>query len=90
MILFIPGESGVVAVQLLSHVQLFAVSGAAAHQASLSFTISQSLLKFISTDLVMPSSHLILCLPLLLLLSIFPSFRVFSIKVRGGYSKGDV
>ena len=50
MILFIPGESGVVAVQLLSHVQLFAISGAAAHQASLSFTISQSLLKLMSID----------------------------------------
>ena len=50
----------------------------AAHQASLSFTISQSLLKFISTESVMPSNHLTLCHPLLLLPSIFPSFRVFS------------
>ena len=50
----------------------------AAHQASLSFSISQSLLKFMSTELVMPSSHLILCHPLLLLPSIFPSIRVFS------------
>ena len=49
----------------------------AAHQASLSFSISQSLLKFMSTELVMPSSHLILCHPLLLLPSIFPSIRVF-------------
>ena len=50
----------------------------AARQASLSFTISQSLLKFISINLVMPSKHLILCCPLLLLSSIFPSIRVFS------------
>ena len=50
----------------------------AAHQASLSFTISWSLLKLMSTELVMPSNHLILCHPLLLLLSIFPSIRVFS------------
>ena len=51
---------------------------AAAHQASLSFTISQSLLKLMSFELVMPSNHLILCCPLLLLPSIFPSIRVFS------------
>ena len=50
----------------------------AARQASLSFTISESLLKFTSTELVMPSNHLILCHPLLLLPSIFPSIRVFS------------
>ena len=50
----------------------------AAHQASLSFTISWSLLKFISIESVMPSNHLILCRPLLLLPSIFPSIRVFS------------
>ena len=49
-----------------------------AHQASLSFTIAQSLLKLISIDLVMLSNHLILCHPLLLLPSIFPSIRVFS------------
>ena len=65
-------------VQLLSHVQLFATPGTAAPQASLSFTISQSLLKLKSIELVMPSNHLILCCPLLLLLSIFPSIRVFS------------
>ena len=47
-------------------------------QASLSFTISQSLLKLMSIDSVMPSNHLVLCGPLLLLLSIFPSIRVFS------------
>ena len=50
----------------------------AARQASLSFTISQSLLKLISIESVMPSNHLILCRPLLLLPSIFPSIRVFS------------
>ena len=50
----------------------------AAHQASLSFTISRSLLKFMSIELVMPSNHLILCCPLLFLPSIFPSLRVFS------------
>ena len=50
----------------------------AAHQASLSFTISRSLLKFMSTESVMPSSHLLLCCPLLLPPSVFPSIRVFS------------
>ena len=50
----------------------------ATRQAPLSFTISQSLLKFMSVESVMPSNHLILCRPLLLLPSIFPSFRVFS------------
>ena len=50
----------------------------AAHQASLSITSSQSLLKLTSTELAMPSNHLILCCPLLLLPSIFPSIRVFS------------
>ena len=53
----------------------------AAHQASLSFTISQSLLKPMSIELMMPSNHLVLCHPLLLLPSIFPSIRVFSIKL---------
>ena len=65
-------------VQSLSHVQLFATSWTAARQACLSFTISQSLLKLKSIELVMPSNHLILCHPLLLLPSIFPSIRVFS------------
>ena len=50
----------------------------AARQASLSITNSQSLLKLMSIELVMPSNHLILCCPILLLLSIFPSIRVFS------------
>ena len=65
-------------VQLLSRVQLSATPWTAAYQASMSFTISQGLLKLLSIDLVMPSKHLILCHPLLLLLSIFPSIRVFS------------
>ena len=61
-----------------SHVWLFTNSWTAAHQAFLSFTISQSLLKLMSVELVMPSKQLILCGPLLLLPSIFPSIRVFS------------
>ena len=64
-------------VQSLSCVQLFATPWTAAH-ASLSITNSQSLLKLMSIELVMPSSHLILCRPLLLFPSIFPSIRVFS------------
>ena len=64
--------------QLLSHVQLFATPWTAARQASLSITSSQSLLKLMSNELVMPSNHLILCHPLLLLPSILPSIRVFS------------
>ena len=66
------------AVPLLSHVQLFATPWTAAHQASLSITSSRSLLKLMCIELVMPSSHLILCCPLLLLPSIPPSIRVFS------------
>ena len=65
-------------VQSLSHVRLFATPRTAARQASLSITISQSSLKLTSIELVMPSSHLILCCPLLLLPSIPPSIRVFS------------
>ena len=65
-------------VQSLSYVWLFATPWTAAHQASLSITNSQSLLKFMSIELVMPSNHLILCCPLLLQPSIFPSIRVFS------------
>ena len=65
-------------VQLLSLVQLFVTPWTAACQASLSITKSWSLLKLISIELVMPSNHLILCHPLLLLPSIFPSIRVFS------------
>ena len=66
-----------VVVQSLSHVQLFAMPWTAACQASLFFTISWSLLKHMSIELVMPSNHLILCRPLLLLPSIFPCIRVF-------------
>ena len=65
-------------VQLLSRVRVFATPWTAAHQASLSFTISPSFLKLMSIELVMSSNHLILCSPLLLLPSIFPSLRVFS------------
>ena len=65
-------------VHLLSRVQLFVTPWTASHQASLSFTISQSLLKIMSIESVMPSNQLILCCPLLLLSSIFPSIRVFS------------
>ena len=65
------------AVQSLSRVQLFATPWTAAHQASLSFTISQSLLKLLFFELMMSSNQLILCHPLLLP-SIFPSSRVFS------------
>ena len=65
-------------VQLLSRGQLFATPWTTACQASLSITNSQSLLKFMSVKSVMPSNHLILCHPLLLLPSIFPSIRVFS------------
>ena len=65
-------------VQSLSRVQLFATPWIAAHQASLSFTNSQSLLKLMSIELVKPYNHLILCCPLLLLPSIFPSIRVFA------------
>ena len=81
-------------VQLLSRVQLFATPWTAAHQASLSFAISWSLLKLMSIESVMPSKHLILCRPLLLLPSIFPSIRVFTIEsvfqffASGGQSIG--
>ena len=68
----------ITSVQLLSRVQLFATPRTAARQASLSITNSQSLLKLMSIESVMPSNHLILCRPLLLLPSIFPSIRVFS------------
>ena len=67
-------------VESLSRVQLFATQWTAAHQASLSITNSRSLLKLRSIESVMPSNHLILCCPLLLPPSIFPSIRVFSNK----------
>ena len=65
-------------VQSFSHVRLFATPRTAAHQASLSFTISWRLLKLMPIESTMPSNHLILCRPILLLPSIFPSIRVFS------------
>ena len=68
----------VIVAQLLSHIQLFATPWITACQASLSLTISWSLLKLVSIELVIPSNHLILCHPLLLLPSIFPNIRVFS------------
>ena len=68
----------IVVVQSLSHVQLFVIPWTSAHQASLSFTIYQSLLKLMSIESVMPSNHLILCHPSLFLPSIFPTIRVFS------------
>ena len=70
-------ETLAVIVQSLSNVQVFVTLWAAAHQASLSFTVSWSLLRFMSVESVMLSNHLILCLSLLLP-SIFPSIRVFS------------
>jgi len=68
----------IVVVQSLSRVQFFVTTWTAAHQASLAFTISQSLFRLMSIESVMPSNHLILCHPLLLLLLIFTRFRVFS------------
>ena len=78
-------------VHSLSRVQLFSTPWTAAHQAGLSFTISQSLLKFMPIESVMPCNHLILCCALLLLPSILPSIRVFSNKSAlhtGGQSIG--
>ena len=71
-------NKGLSSVQLLSCVRLFATPWTAAHQASLSITNSRSLFKLMPIKLVMPSNHLILCCPLLLLPSIFRSIRVFS------------
>ena len=68
----------VAVVQLFGCVRLFATLWTAAHHASLSFTISCSLLKLLSTESVMPSNHLVLWHPLFLQPSIFPSIRVFS------------
>ena len=74
----------VVVVQLLSCVQLFATPWTAACQVPLSFTVSPSLLKFTSMESVMPSNHFILCHPLLLLPSVFPSIRVLYNKLALG------
>ena len=70
-------EHFVVVTQSLSRVQLFETPWIAVRQISLSFTISQSLLKLMSIESVMPSNHLILCHSLLLLTSILPSIRIF-------------
>ena len=70
--------SSISSVQLLSCVRLFAIPWTEEHQISLSITNSQSLHKLMSIESVMPSNHLILCHPLLLPPSIFPSIRVFS------------
>ena len=78
-------------VQLLSCVWLFVTSGTATCQASLSFTVSLSLFKFVSIELVMPSNHLILCHPFLLLLQSFPasgSFPMSWLFTSGGQSTG--
>ena len=72
------GNMSTLSVQSLSRVRLFATPWTAARQVSLSITSSRSLLKLMSIESVMPSNHLILCRPLLLLPSIFPSIRVFS------------
>ena len=76
---------------MLSHVRLFVIPWTTAHQASLSITNSQSLLKLMSMESVMPSNHLILCHPLLLTPSIFPSIRSFptsQLFPSGGQSIG--
>ena len=76
-------------VQLISRVWLFVSPWTVAHQATLSFIISQSLLKLMSIESVMPFNHLILCRPLLLLPSIFPSIRDFIVSwlfASGGQS----
>ena len=75
------GGSFSLVIQLLCCVRRFVTPWTAARQASLSFTISRSLLKFMSIESVMPSNHLLLCYPLLLLPSIFPSIRVFSTEL---------
>ena len=74
----LPLHPVVAVVQLLSRVRLLVTPWTTALQASLSFTVSQSLLKFTSIESVIPSNHLIPCHPLLFLPSIFPSIRVFS------------
>ena len=78
LLVYWPLSEKLSSVQSLSHVRLFAAPRTAAHQASLSITNSWSPLKLTSIVSVMPSNHLILCHPLLLLPSIFPSIRVFS------------
>ena len=77
-VVYIANQTHLASVQSHSHVQLFATPWTAARQASLSITNSWSLPKLMSIELVMPSNHLILYRPLLLLPSIFPSIKVFS------------
>ena len=74
-------ELAISSVQSLSCVQLFETRWTAAHQVSLPITSSQTLLKLMSIESLIPSNHFILCRPLLLLTSIFPSIRVFSNKL---------
>ena len=84
-------NKAVVVVQSLSHVALFATPWTAASQASLSFTVSWNLLKLISIDSMMPSNHLILYCPLLLLSSVFTasgSFLMNQLLASGGQSTG--
>ena len=84
-------QMGEVSLQSLSPVQPSATPWTAAHQASLSFTISRNLLKLMSIESVMPSNHLILCCPLLLLPSIFPntgSFQMSQLFTSGGQNIG--
>ena len=86
-LIVIPSQS----IQSLSHVQLFVTPWTAAHQASLSFTISQNLLKLMSIDSLMPSNHLVLCCPFLLLPSVFPrsgSFPMSCLFASGSQSSG--
>ena len=73
-----PVKPRAIIVQLLSHVQIYATPWTAEHQGFQSFAVSQSLLKLMSMESMMPSNHLILFCPLLLLPSIIPSIRVFS------------
>ena len=70
-------QVGIFVVQSLSYAQFFVMPWTAAPQASLSFAVSQNLLKLMSIEMMMPSNHLILC-QTILLPSIFPSIRVFS------------
>ena len=79
-----------IVVQSFSYIWISVTPWTTTHQVSLSFTTSQSLLKFMSIETVMPSNHLILCRPLLLLPSIFPNIRVFfsQLFTSGGQSIG--
>ena len=88
--IFSPPSTQFSSVQLLSCVRLFATPWTIAHQASRSITNSQSLLKLMSIELVMPSNHLILCHPLLLLPSIFPSLHYQHIIILATMSTGEI